>query len=176
MACRLVLGRFSRPWDPVNLPGAGVTLVGVTLTPEGIVLRPTGPVEPLDRRVLGLAAVGVGGFGLAAIYQLSGDRHLGIPCLLHATTGLNCPLCGSTRMAAALLRGDLDAAWHFNPVVLVLGPLIGVAIGYQLLAYGLERVRWVKLPRIRLSARVVDWSIKALIVLLLVYGVARNLN
>ena len=121
-------------------------MVGVTPTPEGIVLRPTGPVEPLDRRVLGLAAVGVGGFGLAAIYQLSGDRRLGIPCLLHATTGLNCPLCGSTRMAAALLRGDLDAAWHFNPVVLVLGPLIGVAVGYQLLAYGLERIRWVDRP------------------------------
>jgi len=62
--------------------------------------------------------VGVGGFGLAAVYQLTGGQ-IGIPCILHATTGLNCPLCGSTRMAAALLRGDLDAAWHFNPVVLV---------------------------------------------------------
>jgi hypothetical protein len=133
-------------------------------------------VEPLDRRVLGLAAVGVGGFGLAAVYQLSGGHHLGIPCLLHATTGLNCPLCGSTRMAAALLRGDLNAAWHFNPVVLVLGPLIGVAVGYQLLVWLLERTRIVKLPRLRMSPRAVDWSVKALIVLLLVYGVARNLN
>ncbi|WP_344219060.1 DUF2752 domain-containing protein [Kribbella sancticallisti] len=148
----------------------------MTLTQQTVVLRPTGPVEPVDRRVLGLAAVGIGGFGLAAIYQLSGDRHLGIPCLLHATTGLDCPLCGSTRMAAALLQGDLNAAWHFNPVVLVLGPLIGVAVGYQLLAWGLERARLVKLPRLRMSPRAVDWFVKALVVLLVVYGVARNLN
>ncbi len=151
-------------------------MVGVTLTQQTVVLRPSGPVEPVDKKVLGLAAVGVGGFGLAAIYQLSGSRHLGIPCLLHATTGLNCPFCGATRMAAALLRGDLDAAWHFNPVVLVLGPLIGVAVGYQLLTWGLERARLVKLPRIAIDPRVLNLAIKALAVLLVVYGVARNLN
>ena len=140
-----------------------------------VVLRPTGPVQPLDRRVWGLTAVGVGGFGLAAVYQLSGG-HIGIPCILHATTGLNCPLCGSTRMAAALLRGDLDAAWHFNPVVLVLGPLVGVAVGYQLLAWSLESLRLVRLPRLTMSPRVADWLIKGVIALLVVYGVARNLN
>lgn len=123
----------------------------------------------------GLSAVGVGGFALAAVYQLSGQR-IGIPCLLHATTGLNCPLCGSTRMAAALLRGDLDAAWHFNPVVLVLGPLMGVALGYQVLAWALESVRLVRLPRLSMSPRVADWLLKGVLVLLAVYGVARNLN
>jgi hypothetical protein len=139
-----------------------------------VVLRPTGPVQPVDRRVLGLAAVGVGGFGLAAVYQLSGGR-IGIPCLLHATTGLDCPLCGSTRMAAALLHGDLGAAWHFNAMVLVLGPLVGVAVGYQLLAWTLESLRLIRLPRLTMSPRTVDRAVKALIVLLLVYGVARNL-
>lgn len=140
-----------------------------------VVLRPTGPVQPVDRRVLGLAATGVGGFGLAAVYQLSGGR-IGIPCLLHATTGLNCPFCGATRMAAAMLRGDLVAAWYFNPVVLVLGPLIGVAVGYQLLAWSLESLRLVRLPRLRMSPRTVDWVVKGLIALFVVYGVARNLN
>ena len=79
-------------------------------------------------------------------------------------------------MAAALLHGDLDAAWHFNPVVLVLGPVIGVAVGYQLLAWSLESLRLVRLPRLRMSPRAVDWFVKGLIALLLVYGVARNLN
>ncbi|MGW6279695.1 DUF2752 domain-containing protein [Kribbella sp. NPDC055071] len=141
-----------------------------------VVLRPTGPVQPLDRRVWGLTAVGVGGFGLAAVYQLSGSHHIGLPCILHATTGLNCPLCGSTRMAAALLRGDLDAAWHFNPVVLVLGPLVGVAVGYQVLAWALESARVIRLPRLTMSRRMVDWLTYAVIALLIVYGVARNLN
>ncbi len=128
---------------------------------------------PVARQVQGLALVGVGGFALAGVYQLTG---LGIPCILHATTGLNCPLCGSTRMAAALLRGDLNAAWHYNPVVLVLGPLIGLAVGYQLLAWALEALRLVRLPRLTMSPRVVDWLIKGVIALLIVYGVARNLN
>lgn len=136
-------------------------------------IRPAGPVVPVDRRVQGLALVGVGGFALAGVYQLTG---LGIPCILHATTGLNCPLCGSTRMAAALLRGDLNAAWHFNPVVLVLGPLIGLAVGYQVLAWALEALRLVRLPRLTVSPRVVDWLTKAVIALMIVYGVARNLN
>ncbi|WP_241996423.1 DUF2752 domain-containing protein [Kribbella antiqua] len=142
---------------------------------QSVVLRPSGPVRPLDRRVLGLAGAGAGGFVLAGVYQLSGGR-IGIPCLLHATTGLNCPLCGSTRMAAALLRGDLDAAWHFNPVVLVLGPLIGVAVGYQLVAWSLESLHLIRLPRLTMSPRAVDWAVKGIIALLLVYGVARNLH
>lgn len=147
---------------------------GVSVS-QSVVLRPAGPVQPLDRRVWGLSAVGVGGFALAGLYQLSGDR-IGVPCILHATTGLNCPLCGSTRMAAALLRGDLDAAWHFNPVILVLGPLVGVAVGYQVLAWSLESLRLVRLPRMSMSPRVADWLIKGVIALLVVYGVARNLN
>ncbi|NEA31906.1 DUF2752 domain-containing protein [Streptomyces sp. SID13031] len=146
------------------------------MTRQAIVLRPQEPVEPLDRHILGLAAVGVGGFALAGVYQLSGSLHLGVPCLLHATTGLNCPLCGATRMAAAILRGDLNAAWHFNPVVLVLGPLIGVAVGYQILAWALESTRLVKLPRIRIGPRTLAWSLRALTVLLITYGIARNVN
>jgi hypothetical protein len=141
---------------------------------QSVVLRPAGPVQPLDRRIWGLTAVGVGGFALAGVYQLSGGR-IGVPCILHATTGLDCPLCGSTRMAAALLRGDLAAAWNFNAVVLVLGPLIGVAVGYQVLAWSLESLRLVKLPRLRMSSRTSDRLMTAVIVLLVVFGVVRNL-
>lgn len=137
------------------------------------VLRQRGPVEPLDRRVWSLAAVGVGGFGLAGLYQLSSGR-IGFPCPLHLLTGLDCPFCGSTRMAAALLGGDLNAAWHLNGVVLVLGPLIGVAVGYQILAWSLDRFRWVKLPRLRLSPRGVQLVTTAVTGVLLVFGVLRN--
>ncbi|ACU39252.1 conserved hypothetical protein [Actinosynnema mirum DSM 43827] len=43
------------------------------------------------------------------------------PCPLRALTGIWCPACGATRMAHALLHGDLAAAWQFNAVVLVAG-------------------------------------------------------
>jgi hypothetical protein len=147
----------------------------MTASAHAIVLRPSGPVEPVDRRVVGLAAVGVSGLGLAAVYQLSGGR-IGIPCVLHATTGLNCPLCGSTRMAASVLRGDFVAAWHFNCVVLVLGPLIGLGVGYQVVAWALERIRLVRLPRLRINPRAVNCSAKLVLAGLLLYGILRNLK
>ncbi len=78
-------------------------------------------------------------------------------------------------MAAALLRGDLEAAWQFNGVVLVLGPLIGVAVGYQILTWGLDRIGWVKLPRLRMGPRAVQLVTTALLAVLLVFGVLRNL-
>lgn len=102
--------------------------------------------EPLDRRLLGLAAVGLGGMALAATYQVSGGR-IGVPCLMRMTTGLDCPLCGSTRMAAALLRGDLGAAWAFNAPVLVIGSVTGLAVGYQVAAWCLERLGLARLRR-----------------------------
>lgn len=136
-------------------------------------MHPQGPVEPLDRRVIGVAWVGVGGLALAAVYQLSGGR-LGIPCLLHLTTGLDCPLCGSTRMAAALFRGDLEAAWQFNPAVLLLSPVIAVAVGYQFLAWLLERARLVRLPRLRPSRRTTDVLLKVGIAGMVLFGVLRN--
>jgi Protein of unknown function (DUF2752) len=137
-------------------------------------LRAEGPVEPLDRKVIGLAAVGGGGLLLAGAYQMSGGR-IGVPCVFHATTGLDCPLCGSTRMAAALLRGDPAAAWAFNAPMLLIGPVVGVAVGYQLLAWSMERVRLVRLPRWRLRASTQDRLIKVFAVGMLLFGVLRNL-
>lgn len=141
---------------------------------RGLELRPTGPVAPLGRRALGLAATGLGGLALAGLYQLSGGR-IGIPCLLQLSTGLDCPLCGSTRMAAALLHGDLSAAWAFNAPMVVIGPLLGVAVGYQLFAWFLEWIRLVRLPRLGPSQRTIDRLLTTLLVGMVLFGVLRNL-
>src|SRR6266545_1153392 len=132
--------------------------------PHRVLFRPNGPVEPLNDRLQGIAAVGAGGVGLAAAYQLSSGR-IGIPCLLKQTTGLSCPLCGTTRMAAAMLCGDLGAAWNFNAPMTVIGPLVAVA---------LERCRIVKVPRLRLSSRAENTLTLDFGILMLVFGVLRN--
>lgn len=36
------------------------------------------------------------------------------PCLFDSILGVPCPGCGSTRAFAALVRGDLAAAWSLN--------------------------------------------------------------
>lgn len=45
-------------------------------------------------------------------------------CVFHAITGWECPGCGSQRMIHALLHADLRQAWHYNPFLLCLMPLI----------------------------------------------------
>src|SRR5262245_44558358 len=158
-------------------PGPGYLVYVAVDTPVAVPrfqLRPSGPVEPLNQRVLMLAAVGGGGLALAAAYKLSGGR-FGVPCILHATTGLNCPFCGTTRMAASLLRGDPQAAWAYNPPMAIIAPAAGLAAGSQLLAWTLERLHWLKIPRLRMSdktERVATWTF---VVGMLVYGVLRNL-
>ena len=39
-----------------------------------------------------------------------------IPCLFREITGLQCPGCGTSRMALALMRFDIPAAFAYNPV------------------------------------------------------------
>jgi hypothetical protein len=62
------------------------------------------------------------GVGLSAIYATTG---VGLPCPFRAVTGWECPLCGATRMGAALLHLDLGAAFSFNPAVLVVLVVLG---------------------------------------------------
>ena len=56
---------------------------------------------------------------------------IGLPCPLLSLTGIQCPLCGSTRAAGALAEGDVAAAWGYNALlVLVLPILIVCAVAW----------------------------------------------
>jgi hypothetical protein len=130
--------------------------------------------EPLDRRIRGLAAVLAGGGVLAMVNGLSGGR-IGLPCPLHAVTGLNCPFCGTTRMAAALLEGDVGRAWPYNPPMFVVLPVIAMLVGYLLLAWTLQRLGWFRLPRPRPRERLVRVAPMVFLAGMALYGVLRNL-
>lgn len=45
-------------------------------------------------------------------------------CLWQAITGLPCPGCGMIHAFLALARGDVHAAWRFNPNSFVVGPIV----------------------------------------------------
>ncbi|ADB30064.1 hypothetical protein Kfla_0959 [Kribbella flavida DSM 17836] len=130
--------------------------------------------EPLDRRVRGLAAVLAGGAVLAGVNGLSGGR-IGLPCPFQLATGLNCPFCGTTRMAAALLEGDVARAWPYNPPMFVVLPVVTLLVGYMLLAWTLERLGWFRLPRPRPGARIQQVVPPAFLAVMALYGVLRNL-
>ena len=53
------------------------------------------------------------------------------PCPLHSMTGLYCPGCGSTRALHQLAHGHLATAFHFNPLLIVAGPLLALVVSVR---------------------------------------------
>lgn len=56
-------------------------------------------------------------------------------CTFHRLTGFHCPGCGMTRAAAALLHGEVAAAFRLNPVGILLLPLALAGLAIELLGW-----------------------------------------
>jgi len=88
-------------------------------------------------------------------------------CPFHAMTGLWCPGCGSLRALHALTHGDLSTAVQRNVLAVLALPFLAAAWGAWLgRTLGRPRSRRVAPPAAL-------WS---LLVLIVVFGVARNLT
>ncbi len=60
-------------------------------------------------------------------------------CLFHELTGLSCPGCGMTRAVHATLHGRLGEAFRFNPVGMVLLPVVAVGVAIEILSWVLGK-------------------------------------
>lgn len=104
------------------------------------------------------------GAGYAALVLRCG---VAVPCLFRALTGLRCPACGATRMALALLRGDVRTAFRHNPLLFLLSPaLLAVAAAVQF--------RYVSRGEVRFSPGL-RRLMTTLYALFLLFGALRNL-
>lgn len=105
--------------------------------------------------------------GLAVLFAFNPERHAFYPrCLFHSLTGWDCPGCGGLRALHHLLRGDVVTAFHFNPLVVLGLPLVGVLAGFHAWA---KRRGWTP------GTRVIEALLWLLLVALLVFGLVRNL-
>ncbi len=120
------------------------------------------------RRVLA-ALIAIGAMGLLLL-RIFDPATSGVfpPCPLHYLTGWYCPGCGSLRAMHALLHGDLRLAWAMNPLVVVFLPFIA----YGLASEVLRAFRGHGLPQVMLPPS----SIRALCILVVLFGVIRNLS
>ncbi len=117
------------------------------------------------RRVLCMdALVLLAGAGYVALVQRGG---IAVPCLFRALTGLRCPACGATRMALALLRGDVRAAFRLNPPLFLLAPAL-------LVAAAAAQFRYAARGEVRLAPGL-RRLLTALYALFLLFGALRNL-
>lgn len=123
--------------------------------------------SPKERAMHVLCTGGIllcAGFLYALLYR---TLQIGVPCPIHALTGLKCPGCGVTRMCMALLRGDLRTAFVQNRAVFLLLPVFAYLTGAYCAGY------------IRHGDRLLHGFAKAAAIgaaaILLTFGVLRNI-
>jgi hypothetical protein len=109
---------------------------------------------------------GVAGLVLLRVFDPATSR-IFPPCPVLYLTGWYCPGCGSLRAIHQLLEGNFRAAWALNPLAIVFLPFLF----YGLASHALYEIRGRHLPSVFLRA---EW-IRALAVLIVLYGIARNL-
>ena len=108
-------------------------------------------------------------FILLLIYVLVGDKiNLYIPCPIKFITGLYCLGCGITRMILSILKWDLYQAFRYNPLVFILMPFI--------IFYFLEIFISKIYNKKSICKRIPDYVFYILIVILIVYGILRNID
>lgn len=88
-----------------------------------------------------------------------------LPCPLYQLTGLYCPLCGLTRATHDLASADVAGAMARNPLVI---PILLLAVG---LWSSWLVARWRGRPQ---EWRPPSWLPRVLAVVLVVFGLARN--
>jgi hypothetical protein len=106
--------------------------------------------------------------GAAVLFRFSPQEYSFYPrCPFYALTGHYCPGCGATRAIAELLHGHVAAALHFNAAVTLLLPMLLWYFGTMYwTAVRDNRVEWPQVPQ---------WSWRAALACVLLFGVARDL-
>ena len=123
----------------------------------------------LRARIVVVMFTAIGGpAAVSLLYNFSPTDNAFYPgCLFNWLTGLHCPGCGATRCCYALLPGDVAQAFAWNPLFLLLLPLMGLVC--MRLAYSIwtgDNVKRFRIP---------GWFTWLLLSVLLAYWIARNL-
>ncbi|MSU77912.1 MAG: DUF2752 domain-containing protein [Gemmataceae bacterium] len=102
------------------------------------------------------------------LYTYSPTQHSYIPCPFHWLTGLHCPGCGATRCTYALLHGDIRQALAYNSLFVIMLPLIGYVTVRMVIELWTDKTA----PGIDFPI----WLQRGLIVVVVVYWIARNID
>ena len=79
-----------------------------------------------------LGILSVLGFIYLYLYLAFG---IGIPCVFHVVTGLQCPGCGMTRAMAEIWQGNIAEAWEYNVLSISALPILIIYLVYRAVRY-----------------------------------------
>ena len=104
----------------------------------------------------------------ALLFEFPPDRYSFYPgCPVYRYLHLYCPGCGATRALAALLHGRVAEAMHYNPLFVMLLPLLLLLAGVMYWsAVTRNRIEWPQVPA--------SW-VASLLTVMAAFTVVRNL-
>lgn len=92
------------------------------------------------------------------------------PCIFYELTGLYCVGCGSGRATAALLHGEIYAAFRLNPLMIILLPFVGYYLLKEYISFVFGR-DVIPFPKIRSR-----WVGIILLIIIVAFWVLRNIR
>ncbi len=116
--------------------------------------------------VTSLLIVAIIGIILVKVYNPEEESFF-IPCMLYKLTGIKCPGCGMTRSVHYLVNGNIKQSMWYN---LMLIPIIILVI------YALYRYIRYLVKNEEIINKVLENLLKVFLVIILIFGVARNLT
>ncbi len=123
-----------------------------------------------NRIVVVLVAAVVVPLGVSLLYHYSptdSANYFYPGCTFNQLTGLHCPGCGATRCCYALVHGDLEQAFAWNPLfVLMLPIMVLVAIRSAYTMWTGRRIFHFRTP---------GWATKLLVGALIGFWIGRNI-
>jgi hypothetical protein len=127
-----------------------------------------GPLAASPWRIFtAIAGLAMAAGALVTLFLFDPATHGLYPvCLLHQTTGLLCPGCGTLRALHQLTHGNFAAAWRLNSFVVALLP-----VGFWLAARELVWLATGKRPPGIVTRPIFGW---ALVAGLVIFGILRN--
>ncbi len=101
--------------------------------------------------------------GLAMLFLVDPGSGWLPRCPVLCATGFDCPGCGSLRCMHSLLHGEIRQAWRYNALLICVAPVVLVGVLSEF-----TRFRALRLSRMR------PWSVAALLVFIVAFGILRN--
>lgn len=118
---------------------------------------------------LGMAICAAAAACAGAVYLFFHDPHsYPLPCVFNLVTGLYCPGCGTGRASYSILHGRFVDAFCYNPLMMILLPLIGLYIAAR-------TVDWVITGGNHIDKKINMKFLTGVLVVVLIYGVLRNI-